>query len=34
MLCDDLLRWEWGYGGGEVEEGGNNCTHITDLLLI
>ena len=31
MLCDDL---HGGNGGGEVQEGGNNCTHITDLLII
>ena len=30
MLCDDLDGWDGGWGGREVQEGGDICIHIAD----
>ena len=33
VLCDDLARWDVGWGGREAQEGGDIYIHIIDSLL-
>ena len=32
MLCSDLVGWDGGWGGREVQEGGDMCIRIADSL--
>ena len=32
VLCDDLDGWDGGWGGREVQEGGDICIHTADSL--
>ena len=32
MLCDDLDRWDGGWSGEDVQEGGAMCVQIADSL--